>query len=413
MSNYDIRIFGDARVPIKTWTKNVPVEDGAIEQLRNLAKLPFIYEQVVAMPDVHQGMGATIGSVIATKGAIIPAAVGVDIGCGMRAGRLKDVTAKDIKGLEKEIFNLISRNVPHGRTDHGGQNDRGRWGRTPSHILKVWSKELEEGYTEIITCTPSIDRGNKTTHEHLGTLGTGNHFIEICLDGEDNVWIMLHSGSRGVGARIGNTFIKTAKELCQKWFIDLPDPNLAYLPEDTGAYDNYYHAVKWAQQYAFFNRKIMFDTVVEAVAEAIDYTPAVDWKVDCHHNYVDKEHHFGQNILVTRKGAIRARESDYGIIPGSMGRKSYIVQGLNNPESFTSCSHGAGRVMSRTKAKRTITIDDHIKATEGIVCLKDESVLDESVAAYKDIDQVMEAEKDLVEPIHVLKQVICVKGPSD
>jgi len=398
----------DTGVPIKAWTKGVPLEDAARKQLLNVAQLPFIYKWVAAMPDVHWGIGATVGSVIPTRGAIIPAAVGVDIGCGMMALRTT-LSASQLPDNLHGIRAAIEKAVPHGRTDNGGKNDRGAWRHVPGHHGDVWAK-LHTGYEEIVAKYPKLAHPNREAH--LGTLGTGNHFIEVCLDESDRVWLMLHSGSRGVGNRFGTFFIELAKQDMRKWMINLPDEDLAYLPQGTEHFDDYVKAVHWAQDYALANRQLMMQNIVTAVG-ACGEVPAFQADVEvvsCHHNYVTWEHHFGQNVLVTRKGAVRAREGDFGIIPGSMGARSYIVRGKGNPESFMSCSHGAGRAMSRGEAKRRFTVADHIQATAGVECRKDADVIDETPMAYKSIDAVMEAQKDLVDVVHTLRQVVCVKG---
>ena len=395
-------------VPIKAWTKGVPVEEAAQKQLLNVAQLPFIYKWVAAMPDVHWGIGATVGSVIPTKGAIIPAAVGVDIGCGMMAVRTS-LRASALPDDLRAIRSAIERAVPHGRTDNGGRNDRGAWRDPPPANVERWDA-LRVGYDRIIAKHPKLDRGSHVTH--LGTLGTGNHFIEVCLDEEEHVWLVLHSGSRGVGNRIGSYFIELAKEDMRRWFVNLPDVDLAYLPEGTEHFDEYVEAVHWAQEYARINRELMMSALIEGV-RASGNLPAFEARleaVNCHHNYVARENHYGEDVLVTRKGAVRARRGDLGIVPGSMGARSYIVRGLGNEASFSSCSHGAGRAMSRTEARRRFTVADHAAATAGIECRKDADVLDETPMAYKSIDKVMEAQRDLVEVVHTLRQVVCVKG---
>jgi len=395
-------------VPIKAWTQGVPLEPEAEKQLRNVAQLPFVFRWIAAMPDVHWGIGATVGSVIPTKGAIIPAAVGVDIGCGMMAVQTT-LNARDLPDNLKPIRDAIESAVPHGRTNNGRKGDRGAWHDIPDRNAEVWMS-LEPAYGEILQKHPSLDRGNDVNH--LGTLGTGNHFIEVCLDTHDNVWFMLHSGSRGVGNRIGSYFIELAKKDMRKFYLNLPDQDLAYFPERTEHFDDYVEAVSWAQEFARCNRQLMMDAVVSAV-RGCGKVPQFDLAIEainCHHNYVAREKHYGENVLVTRKGAVRAREGDMGIIPGSMGARSYIVRGKGNPESFNSCSHGAGRAMSRHEAKRRFTIEDHIRMTEGVECRKDRDVIDETPAAYKSIDAVMAAQADLVEIVHTLKQVVCVKG---
>lgn len=398
----------EAGKPIKAWIKGVPIEPEAENQLRRVASLPFIHQWVAAMPDVHWGKGATVGSVIATKGAIIPAAVGVDIGCGMIAVQTS-LQAADLPDSLLPIRTAIERAVPHGRTHNGGPNDHGAWSRAPEANCAAWA-QLQPRYDAIVAKHPKIGKANHLSH--LGTLGTGNHFIEICLDEVDRVWIMLHSGSRGVGNRIGSYFIELAREDMRRWFINLPDADLAYLPTGTAHFDDYVEAIHWAQDFAMCNRRLMMAQVVDAI-RASGELPAFEatlQAVNCHHNYVAVEHHYGDNIWVTRKGAVRAREGDMGIIPGSMGARSYIVRGLGNPESFHSCSHGAGRAMSRSRARRQFTVADHEAATAGIECRKDAGVLDETPACYKDIDAVMAAQQDLVEMAHTLRQVVCVKG---
>ena len=390
-------------VPIKTWTKGVPVEESALQQLRNLSALPFIHSHVAAMPDVHWGMGATIGSVIATKGAIIPAAVGVDIGCGMVAQRTT-LIASDLPDSLAGLRSEIESRIPHGRTDNGGPGDRGAWGE-PRHPAEV------EPMPWLLSEHPKLQQAYDRAQRHMGTLGTGNHFVEVCLDEEQRVWVMLHSGSRGIGNRIGTLFIEKAKAEMRRWFINLPDDDLAYIPQGSTLFNDYMWAVSWAQRFAKKNRAIMLDAAMEALAVAVPKPfERTDEAVNCHHNYVAQEHHFGADVLVTRKGAVRAMKGDLGIIPGSMGVKSFIVRGKGNLESFTSCSHGAGRRMSRKEALRTITVEDHVKATEGVECRKDAHVIDESPGAYKDIDAVMAAQSDLIEVVHTVKQVVCVKG---
>ena len=392
-------------VPIKAWTHGVPIEDAARQQLINIAKLPFIHRWVAVMPDVHLGKGATVGSVVPTVGAIVPAAVGVDIGCGMIATRTT-LTATDLPDNLAGLRSAIERAVPHGRTV--GKRDKGAWETPPEASIDGWS-QLEQDFRRIVDKQPKLARTNNLNH--LGTLGTGNHFVEVCLDEEDRVWFMLHSGSRGVGNAIGTRYIELAKEDMRRWMINLPDQDLAYLPEGSEHFDDYVFAVEWAQRFARTNRAIMMSHVIDAVAKIIP-KPFDAWAeaVNCHHNYVNREYHYGKNVLVTRKGAVSAKAGELGIIPGSMGAKSFIVRGLGNDESFHSCSHGAGRVMSRTEARKRITLDEHKHATAHVECRKDSDVIDESPAAYKSIEAVMEAQKDLVEIVHTLRQVVCVKG---
>ncbi|MDF3031501.1 MAG: rtcB [Moraxellaceae bacterium] len=393
--------------PIKMWTSGVPVEDEARKQLANIAQLPFVFRHVAVMPDVHLGKGATVGSVIPTKGAIIPAAVGVDIGCGMIAARTS-LTAKDLPENLQGLRAAIERAVPHGRTMGRGKRDQGSWENPPPDALGAW-KGLSEDFRQITEKHPRLKNSN--TVKHLGTLGTGNHFIEICLDETDLVWFMLHSGSRGVGNAIGTHFIELAKADMKRHFINLPDEDLAYLPEGTAHFDDYCFAVDWAQRFAMKNRELMMAAVVRAVGQVITKPfSATQEAVNCHHNYVSRETHFGEDVLVTRKGAVSAREGELGIIPGSMGARSYIVRGKGNSESFCSCSHGAGRVMSRTQAKKQFTLEDHRRMTAHVECRKDAEVIDETPAAYKDIEAVIAAQADLVEVVHTLRQVVCVKG---
>jgi len=408
--NYQI-IQSDTGRPIKAWVNGVLLEDQARNQLLNVAQMPFIYQWVAAMPDVHWGMGATVGSVIPTVGAIIPAAVGVDIGCGMMAVQTT-LKASDLPDNLKEIRTNIEKAVPHGRTQNGRPGDRGAWGDPPKEELQAWA-ELEPGFTRIKEKHPKIRSGlNKNNLHHLGTLGTGNHFIEICLDETDTVWFMLHSGSRGVGNNIGTYFIELAKQDMGKRVSNLPDTDLAYFSEGADHFNDYVEAVSWAQQFAMVNRELMMRAVIRAVRASKGIPEFnTDLKaVNCHHNYVSRETHYGKEVLITRKGAVRAGKDDLGIIPGSMGAQSYIVRGLGNEESFHSCSHGDGRMMSRNEAKRRFSLADHIQATQGVECRKDPEVIDETPAAYKPIDAVMNAQKDLVEVLHTLKQVVCVKG---
>ncbi len=405
--NYNV-IDNDAGVPIKMWTKGVPVEQAAERQLRNVAGLPFVHKWVAAMPDVHFGKGATVGSVIPTVDAIIPAAVGVDIGCGMMAVQTS-LTADNLPDNLREMRRAIEKAVPHGRTKNGGRGDRGAWRDVPKRVQKAWAK-LVPAFDVITDKHPKVAKANHLGH--LGTLGTGNHFIEVCLDEADRVWFMLHSGSRGIGNRIGSYFISKAKEEMKRWHINLPDADLAYLPEGSDHFADYVDAVEWAQEFAMTNRTLMMTAVIDAVRSVAGIREFTSDKmaVNCHHNYVARERHYGKNVFVTRKGAVRAAAGDLGIIPGSMGARSFIVRGKGNPESFNSCSHGAGRAMSRTEAKRRFSVEDHAEATKGIECRKDADVIDETPAAYKSIDDVMKAQSDLVDVVHELRQVVCVKG---
>ncbi len=408
MTDAHYEVIHEGGVPIKAWVKGVPFEDKARQQLKNIAGMPFIHKWVAVMPDVHLGKGATIGSVIPTVGAVIPAAVGVDIGCGMMAVKTS-LTANDLPDQLRAVRSAIEASVPHGRSAKlRGGRDKGAWGNPPDDVLKAWSA-LANQFEVLQEKHPVLKNTNNLSH--LGTLGTGNHFIEMCLDEMQAVWIMLHSGSRGVGNRIGTHFIELAKKDMERWHIQLPDKDLAYLPEGTDHFDEYVEAVEWAQRFAQINRQVMMSRVIKAIKTTlkVDFDASLE-AVNCHHNYIAREHHYGQDVLVTRKGAVRARKGELGIIPGSMGARSFIVRGLGNEASFCSCSHGAGRVMSRTQAKKLVSIDEHVKATQGVECRKDASVIDETPSAYKPIDAVMEAQKDLVEIVHTLKQVVCVKG---
>jgi tRNA-splicing ligase RtcB len=393
--------------PVKAWVRGVPFEDEAREQVKKAAQLPFVHKWIALMPDVHRGIGATVGSVIPTYGAVIPAAVGVDIGCGMMAVRTS-LTANDLPESLKALRSAIEQAVPHGRTDNGGPNDRGAWSKAPASNESAWGA-LQPRWEAICARHPKLRRGAGL--EHLGTLGTGNHFIEACLDEEQRVWFMLHSGSRGIGNRIGRYFIEKAKEEMRRFFINLPDEDLAYLPEGTDGFRDYVEAVSWAQEFALRNRELMMEAVIAAARGSglPSFTTGLE-AVNCHHNYVAREHHFGKDVLVTRKGAVRARKGDLGLIPGSMGARSFVVRGLGNEESFHSCSHGAGRTMSRTAAQKRFTLAEHEAATAGVECRKDKDVIDETPGAYKPIDAVMAAQRDLVEVVHTLKQVVCVKG---
>ena len=393
--------------PIKAWTRGVPVDQKALEQLHNTAKLDVIHPHIAVMPDVHWGLGATIGSVIPTKRAIIPAAVGVDIGCGMMAVQTS-LKASDLPDSVSEIRLNIEKTVPHGKSGRG--RDKGAWHDLAEPQIKAW-QVLKPRFDELSCRHPSIaDRVNHVNH--LGTLGTGNHFIEVCLDESEMVWLMLHSGSRGVGNRIGRYFIELAKTEMGRHIRNLPDVNLAYFSEGNSGFEDYVEAVNWAQEYARINRELMMQAVIKAVSNSrgIPSFKLLNQAINCHHNYVSYEFHFGQNLWITRKGAVRAGRGELGIIPGSMGDCSFIVRGKGNSDSFMSCSHGAGRIISRTEAKKTLTLEDHQRDTAGVDCRKDIKVIDETPRAYKPIDKVMAAQEDLVEVVHKLKQIICIKG---
>ncbi|MBP6748540.1 MAG: RtcB family protein [Xanthomonadaceae bacterium] len=394
----------DSLVPIKGWVDGVPLEPEARRQLQNIAAIPFVGPWVAVMPDVHLGKGATVGSVIPTRGAIIPAAVGVDIGCGMAAVRTT-LRADDLPDSLALLRNSIERSVPVG---NGGGGDHRK---LPDSIE---TRLAQSGLVARLDAIKAKHRKIRTDKidKQIGTLGGGNHFIEICLDESDTVWAMLHSGSRGTGNLIGSYFIERAREELGRRTLGfhVPDRDLAFFMEGEALFDDYVEAVSWAQDYARANREAMMARVLHEMRQRLPKFQLDKTAVNCHHNYVQREEHFGQSLLVTRKGAVSAREGELGIIPGSMGAKSYIVRGKGNPESFCSCSHGAGRKMSRTAAKQQITLKQHREATAHVECRKDPGVIDESPAAYKDIDAVMAAQRDLVEVVHTLRQVVCIKG---
>lgn len=414
MSNYSVMEVPNG-VPVFMWNKGVNIEEEAINQLKNIATLPFVHKHVAVMPDCHYGIGAPVGSVFPSLGAVVPSLVGVDIGCGMIAAKT-NITKKDLLSVDLAAVRMaVEKAVPMGRTNNGQQGDRGAWGSVPQDIVDIWYDKLHGDFNSITDGYPTLAQGNLVNH--LGTLGTGNHFIEAQLevdsDGvstEDSpVWIMLHSGSRGPGNRIGQYYIKKAKALMEQFHIKLPDKDLAYFPQGTEGYKDYLAALEWAQKFAFINRQIMLGRTLGAINSVISGVK-VEQEINTHHNYASIEKHFGETVILTRKGAIDASKDKLGIIPGSMGTKSYIVKGLGNRMSFNSCSHGAGRAMSRTQAKKMFSIEDHAKATEGVECRKDVDVVDETPAAYKSIDAVIEAERDLVEPVTIVKQILCCKG---
>lgn len=395
---------------LKVWDGGgtVPMESNVLSQLGMVTKLPIVWPHVALMPDGHVGVGCSVGSVIPTRKAIIPAAVGVDIGCGMISVRTS-LRADQLPDDLHLLFVDICKAVPHGSSK--GDKDVGAWSadaHIPSIAASAWWS-LEPDYKRIFARHPTVFA--KQAMSQLGTLGGGNHFVELCLDEDQQVWIMLHSGSRGAGNRIGVYFTELARERALKLDRHLPDRDLAWLDEDTDEFNDYVEALGWAQRYALRSREIMLDQTIAAMKLSglppFHLTMAA---INCHHNYVQREEHFGETVWLTRKGAVSARLGELGIIPGSMGTKSFIVRGKGNAESFHSCSHGAGRVMSRGQAKREITLEQHLQDTEGVMCGKDARVLDESPRAYKDIAKVMEAQRDLVEVVHTLKQVLCVKG---
>jgi len=391
------------KVPVKVWSDLAKVESQALDQLKNMSSLPFVFKHVAAMPDVHLGKGATVGSVIATKGAVIPAAVGVDIGCGMMALKL-DIEPAKVLDKTKEIRHSIERSIPVGHESN----------KTISQSAENWlGWSSWQNLHAIHEHAKGATALQATALSQLGSLGGGNHFIELCTDTQGYIWIMLHSGSRNIGKSLAEIHINRAKGEMKKMFISLPDPDLAYYVEGTDFYNQYINDLMWAQSYALANREEMMKRILKDISYALglngDPIPN-HFQVNCHHNYASKENHYGENVLVTRKGAVRARQGDLGIIPGSMGTKSYIVEGLGNAESFHSCSHGAGRRMSRSEAKKRFNLEDLVIQTEGVHCRKDIGVLDEIPGAYKDIDEVMENQKDLVKIIAQLKQFMCIKG---
>lgn len=393
-----------SRIPVKIWTDDI--EHEALQQLLNVADLPIVHHHIAAMPDVHAGVGATVGSVIPTKNAIIPAAVGVDIGCGMNAVRTS-LNAKDLPDSLYPLRSKLEAAIPVGFAQHEASKMRGS-------ALQRLARGMNDRLDVIVGKHPGLMKMQKRFTEtwicQLGTLGGGNHFIELCLDEQQQVWIMLHSGSRGIGNVLGRYFISAAQKDMRRHQIRLPDADLAYFAEGSTLFDDYVEAVGWAQDYAFLNRNRMMQMIVEVLKPLLPPFRLQSEAINCHHNYVNAETHFGENLLITRKGAISARQGELGIIPGSMGAKSYIVRGLGNPDSFHSCSHGAGRRMSRSAAKRKFDRFDLMAQTEGIECRKDGEVIDEIPAAYKDIDVVMANQQDLVEVVHTLRQVMCIKG---
>ncbi|HZR33999.1 MAG TPA: RtcB family protein [Nevskia sp.] len=393
-------IIETGSVPVKIWTDEV--DEASRKQLSNIAALPFVHHHVAAMPDVHLGIGATVGSVIATRHAIVPAAVGVDIGCGMCAARTT-LRAEDLDEKHlKTVFAQISRDVPVGREQHRAE-------RAPEEAALRFAPGLDAILAKHPKLKGKPDKAQDWIRQ-LGSLGGGNHFIELCLDQDGRVWVMLHSGSRGIGNRIGTYFIERARERALRMNRELPDRDLAWLDEGSAEFSDYMEAVGWAQDYARANRELMLALVLGAMRRHLRPFELTEEAVNCHHNYVSREHHFEADVWVTRKGAIRAGAGELGIIPGSMGARSYIVRGKGSTDSFHSCAHGAGRKMSRTAAQKQFTAADLVKQTEGVVCRKDSGVVDEIPGAYKDIDQVMANQTDLVEVVHTLKQVLCVKG---
>ncbi len=387
-------------VPVKIFTNDI--DQDSIEQLTKMAQLQFIHSHIAVMPDVHVGKGATVGSVIPTKHAIIPTAVGVDIGCGMNAIRL-NLKSSQLPDNLSSLRHAIERKVPVGFDLH-------KQVKAKASTLTPLDKRLQPIISKHPGLVRMLRKFDMTWQKQLGTLGGGNHFIELCLDENQDVWIMLHSGSRGLGNVIGTYFIELAKKEAQHRFGHVPDKDLSYFAEGSTSFDDYVEAVEWAQAYAYENRREMMRLILEAIRPLLPSFQLTKEAINCHHNYVSQEQHDGENLLITRKGAIRAGKDELGIIPGSMGARSYIVRGKGHPDSFCSCSHGAGRKMSRNKAKHLFNQQDLIQQTQGIECRKDVGVIDEIPAAYKDIDQVMAHQSDLIEVVHTLKQVLCIKG---
>ena len=385
--------------PIKIFTDDV--DQASIEQLGAVSRLPIIAGHVAAMPDVHLGIGATVGSVIPTSKALIPAAVGVDIGCGMAATRLS-LRADQLPDNLRPVREAIENAVPLGRSAHA----RPAGDHAVLEMLQEGLTPILERHARIRSMVRNIE---ETTPAQVGTLGGGNHFIEVCTDGA-SVWIMLHSGSRRIGNAIGTYFTQLARKDMERQQKNLPAKDLAYLEEGSNHFTDYVEALGWAQRYALENRRLMMKLTIAAIHPLLPPFRATETAIECHHNYVAQETHFGHEVYVTRKGAIRAGRGDLGIIPGSMGASSYIVRGLGNADAIDSCAHGAGRRLSRSAAKRSYTTADLERQTAGIECRKDTGVLDEIPAAYKDIDTVMANSSDLVEILHTLRQVVCVKG---
>jgi tRNA-splicing ligase RtcB len=399
-----LQTLAGQQVPVKIWTDEI--EFAAIQQLKNVAALPIVRGHIAAMPDVHLGIGATVGSVIPTRAAIIPAAVGVDIGCGMNAVRTT-LTASDLPDSLARLRSAVEAMVPVGFAQHA-------WDKVRGSKHQRAARPLDDRLDRIVGKHPGLMKMQRQFAQswicQIGTLGGGNHFIELCLDEAQRVWIMLHSGSRGTGNVIGRYFIEAARKDMQRHQQQLPDRDLAYFSAGSSLFDDYVEAVDWAQDYALTNRREMMRLVVEVLQAHLPPFKLSDEAINCHHNYVQQETHFGEKLFITRKGAISAQLGELGIIPGSMGAKSFIVRGLGNPESFCSCSHGAGRRMSRSEAKRRFDQFDLREQTAGVECRKDGGVVDEIPAAYKDIDTVMAQQTDLVEIVHTLKQVMCIKG---
>lgn len=392
---------------VKMWTGDMEIEQAAQDQIRNISALPILAGHMAIMPDVHMGKGATVGSVIPTRNAIIPAAVGVDIGCGMCAV-MTNLTASDLPDSLTSLRNSIERGVPVGFNEHSRSSIKVK-GAAADKLRQAEMKMFQRW--DKLALKKKLGRADPyKIANQIGTLGGGNHFIEICLDSEDRVWVMLHSGSRGIGNQIGTVAIEMAKEIAIREQRKLVDSDLAWLDEGTAEFNAYIEAMHWAQDYAMLNRDTMMQIVLQSLQHKFPKMKTLGEIVNCHHNFTSFENHFGEDMWVTRKGAVSAREGQMGIIPGSMGAKSFIVMGKGNHDAYCSCSHGAGRKMSRNAAKKYFTVEDLELQTSGVECRKDDGVLDEIPGAYKDIDQVMDAQKELVDIVHTLKQVLCIKG---
>lgn len=398
MSTYPVALRGTNNVSM--WVNEENIEIEALQQLWNISKLPWIHGLRV-MPDVHFGKGATVGSVIAMRDAVSPSAVGVDIGCGMEAVQTS-LTAADLPDSLTQLRHQIERSVPVGRWKHNTPIDPQQLSARTTHGLdNLWNR-----FSEL---NSKVSRLERNAMKQLGTLGGGNHFIEICLDELDRVWIMLHSGSRNIGNELAKIHIEIAKTLQHN--VEIPDAELSVFLGGTPEMEAYRRDLTWAQNYAAYNRSAMMDLIKAVVVQEFpSHNVSFGEQISCHHNYVSEEIIDGESMYVTRKGAISAKQGELGLIPGSMGTGSYVVRGLGSAASFQSASHGAGRVMSRTKAKRTFTVDDLIAQTQGVESRKDAGVIDEIPGAYKDINEVVAAQADLVEVVAFLRQIICVKG---
>lgn len=434
---------------IHTWIEGVPVEKDVILNAMLISEIPFV-KHIAIMPDAHKGKGADIGSVIATEGYIVPSLVGADICCGISCVK---TSLKEDDIPEKTRHNLrieIEKNVPSGRTNNGGKGDKGAWDIIPTHIQNIWNDNLKERFENICKKYPEIARSNNLNH--LGTIGSSNHFAEISVDEEGCVWVMTHTGSRGIGAKIGSFFTNKAKEFYegvsknQKYEnerlvkeytlseefknlnkeekreaivnfrnkicfnrIEVPNSDLVYLKEGTEIFDDYLECVSFCHEFAKWNRSIIINNMIIAMKKVIGEFNTEEM-ISCHHNFVEKETHFDKEWYVTRKGAIMAREGQYGIIPGAMGKATFIVVGKGQEDSLSSASHGAGRVMGRREAMKTIDMEAHMEATKGLECYRGSEIIDESPLAYKDVYSVMKAQEALVSPICCMKAIICVKG---